>query len=1499
MKTNLQNLLAAIFLLVLTTSSLSAQTEVLAGWSFGTSGSNSPIADLGNSNNLAIQNISITGVPGAFTYPAGSPGSSISISNWTSTDEKYWKIIVNTIGYQNLTISSKQQSSNTGPRDFQVQVSLDGAVWQVLDGGTVEVANNFIDGVLERVSIPGEFSNKALIHIRWLNTSDVSVNGGIVATAGTSRIDEILIEGEVKAEATTMASWDFTGAPGNQASSSGTGSENIATMDFERGSGLNATSAANSISASGWSIDQTLDYFSFGITVSPGFEAELEELIIATRSSGTGPGKIGLKYSVDNFESLIYEWDNVGTNFSNIKIDLSDLGKLSGTVEFRIVASLDINANGTGLIAAGGTLRVGNFMNSGVFEPVSLTGHVVESTVIIPEPENIVNWNFAGEPGNQVSTAPNFVAQGLLGMEFSRGSDINPASASNSISSNGWNAGENRYFSFGFSVAPDKLLDVIALQIGTRSSNTGPRDMALKYSGDGFSTNLATWTSENAFLNQTIDLSQLQNLTGTTEFRIVTLSNTSVNDGTIASGGTFRVTNYFPDNAGVTFIGILKDADQILLPQIVLNTSFLDFGNVILNQDSPVLSYSLAGENLTGSVSVSAPSSIVISKNNENYFSDLTFTKEELESSKTIFVKVVSSNPGAISESITHTTSGNFPVNLSISGQVIDPFNISEDFNTSCPTGLPSGWDAISILGDQVWSCTTFGRGDTPTASAAHGLQINGFAAGAPGLNEDWIITPTFDLTSFNYPLLSFWSRVAFSGPRLKLKISTDYVDGDPNLASWTEISDRFAQGDIWTYSEDIDLSAFKESAVRIAFQYISSPENNAARWTLDDFALRNSDTPPAPFLTTSIKPLDYYHFGIIPMGSVSGITSAFNFSLSNATENLTVSVGEGFELSKNGMDYFSSLVYTIEESGSNNMVFVRFAPAYDGAFSGQVKFESADILSLQSYLTGSTLESDKTLDVVTWNIEWFGSSQSGQGPTNVNLQLQNVKTIIEYLDADVYAFQEITSLNKFLELVTELEGKYGYAISPATSAGGEYAEEAQKLAFLFKKTTIDTLSTRALLSGVQAQDLANYPSDPSRFWASGRLPYLMSAKATIDGVEQRVDFINVHTRSNGGGESAANPRYAMRKYDVQVLKDTLDTHFADVPFILLGDYNDDLDETVANSSAPTVGTTETSFISYINDPENYTPVTITLSNFGLRSYITFENVIDHIIVSNEMDDLWIRNSEHIVVPFDLAANYQNTTSDHLPVNARFFVNCDVIAGEITGTSSFCIGNNVIDLMLVGGYYENIIGWELSEDDGETWTLIANTENLTQITMENLQKTTSFRVIQESRFCKIASATFTVEAISLPQPIMYFNKGRLVTIHGDYIYQWYKNRRLIATTSVNSIFIRGAGEYRVVITDKNGCSTGSSLYRFPQQLIKDLMVRIFPNPVKNQVTVNIVRWKGLHTIQIKTLWGHLLHSETTDFGSVTIDLSRLSPGIYIIQITDESGNSRIERLIKQ
>ncbi len=154
-------------------------------------------ADDGIVENKDIATISLGGsvnYNGWVTGASGTLDKAPNSSAWNLTDG-YWQIGIVTTGYKDLTLSSKQRSSNTGPTDFQIQYSTDnGSSW--LDVGTaITVANNFTSGVVTDLALPAECNNLANLLIRWTNTSNVSVGGATVASGGTNRIDDIVVMG--------------------------------------------------------------------------------------------------------------------------------------------------------------------------------------------------------------------------------------------------------------------------------------------------------------------------------------------------------------------------------------------------------------------------------------------------------------------------------------------------------------------------------------------------------------------------------------------------------------------------------------------------------------------------------------------------------------------------------------------------------------------------------------------------------------------------------------------------------------------------------------------------------------------------------------------------------------------------------------------------------------------------------------------------------------------------------------------------------------------------------------------------------------------------------------------------------------------------------------------------------------------------------------------------------------------------------------------------------
>lgn len=295
------------------------------------------------------------------------------------------------------------------------------------------------------------------------------------------------------------------------------------------------------------------------------------------------------------------------------------------------------------------------------------------------------------------------------------------------------------------------------------------------------------------------------------------------------------------------------------------------------------------------------------------------------------------------------------------------------------------------------------------------------------------------------------------------------------------------------------------------------------------------------------------------------------------------------------------------------------------GRFQGQYQLlpRFVDDLDMESFSNGYTADDvpkDQTFDVVTWNIEWFGDTE-GRGPNNKELQLQNVKTIIETIDADLFAVQEIADEDMFNRLLSELEEYSGFL------AGYSWV---QKTGYIFKTTTIDSLDSGLLSEGQNSFD-----------WA-GRFPLKFKFTATIQDETRTISSFNVHAKAQGDQGS-----WERRTRASEDFKQYLDTYPERRNEIFLGDYNDDVVVSTYNNEV-------SPYLNFVND-QNYKVITKTLSDRGEASFSTkgFHTMLDHITVSeNLILDHW-EDTERIEIP-DYVNNYHGTTSDHYPVWTRF-----------------------------------------------------------------------------------------------------------------------------------------------------------------------------------------------------------------------------------------------------
>ena len=296
------------------------------------------------------------------------------------------------------------------------------------------------------------------------------------------------------------------------------------------------------------------------------------------------------------------------------------------------------------------------------------------------------------------------------------------------------------------------------------------------------------------------------------------------------------------------------------------------------------------------------------------------------------------------------------------------------------------------------------------------------------------------------------------------------------------------------------------------------------------------------------------------------------------------------------------------------------------GNFRGTFQLTPRDLNDIDAevhVIPGEDVPKDKTFDVVTWNIKWFGSASNN--PEDDALQFENVKTVITTIDADVYALQEISNENLFNDLVSDL-----------TDYNGVFADysQVQNTAYLYKISTIQHRNSRLITTGMSRSD-----------WANGRYPYYFQFNATVNDEVREINMFNIHAKA-----FSEQTDYNQRFNASEQMKNYLDSNHADDNVIFLGDFNDEI-------SQSTVGNNESPYKNF-DDAAEYTIVTKSLEESGYTSFSS-SSMIDHIVFTSELSDVYFEGTER-VENTNYVGNYLSTTSDHFPVWVRFHWGNDV-----------------------------------------------------------------------------------------------------------------------------------------------------------------------------------------------------------------------------------------------
>lgn len=263
----------------------------------------------------------------------------------------------------------------------------------------------------------------------------------------------------------------------------------------------------------------------------------------------------------------------------------------------------------------------------------------------------------------------------------------------------------------------------------------------------------------------------------------------------------------------------------------------------------------------------------------------------------------------------------------------------------------------------------------------------------------------------------------------------------------------------------------------------------------------------------------------------------------------------------------------------------------------------------------------DSTLEVVTWNLEQFAKA----GQTTADLVAQAVVG----LDADIYALQEIQSQRYFEAVVAKAEGWTGLRSN----------DDAYNLAYIYRDDgSLENATFTEIFTGGEYQ--APFP----------RRPFVM----TFTFAGQGMTVINNHLKCCGDDVIVEGDPWdeTTRRHDASLLlEEYVDTNLADRMVIVVGDFNDELDD------APAANV----FANFLDAPARwrFLDYDIALDRNALWSFPGWPSHLDHVLVTDQLFAAAAEPAALVqVVPLHTVLSggwgaYDRDVSDHLPVAAR------------------------------------------------------------------------------------------------------------------------------------------------------------------------------------------------------------------------------------------------------
>ena len=169
--------------------------------------------------------------------------------------------------------------------------------------------------------------------------------------------------------------------------------------------------------------------------------------------------------------------------------------------------------------------------------------------------------------------------------------------------------------------------------------------------------------------------------------------------------------------------------------------------------------------------------------------------------------------------------------------------------------------------------------------------------------------------------------------------------------------------------------------------------------------------------------------------------------------------------------------------------------------------------------------------------------------------------------------------------------------------------------------------------------------------------------------------------------------------------------------------------------------------------------------------------------------------------------------------------------------------------------------------------------------------------------CTVTTIAVTVTEFPLPDPVVNFSGSVFYTGTYYIAYQWYKNSVMIPGATSFSTPSTGTGDYKVAVTDTNGCQSFSDAYIYSGPAASGVNnvnksdLELFPNPATDELTIQLGDLSTYHMFTVTNNLGQQVMVKKLSAVHTTIDLVQLPAGVYYITFKGDN-RSEVRKFVK-